>query len=270
MVRIYIVISFSISLIVFSINFEAPFYTKKVLSATLNNILAIWQIKNLFIWLVIISTTQFILQISDKFGPGNLWKFIRGKYYNPSEEQRIFMFLDIKSSTSIAENIGHTKYYNLLNDFYSIITDPIINYNGEIYQYVGDEIVVTWSMEKNEHKNKYIDCFYEIKRKVSENREKFLNSYGLIPEFKAGIHSGKVTVGEIGIIKRDIVYTGDVLNTASRIQEACNEFNTELLVSEEIIQLIAKPEMYKISTIGKINFKGKTIKVNVFSVEENY
>ncbi len=265
---VYIVISFSISLLVFSFNLEMPFYSKKVLSATIGNMLAIWQIKNLVIWLIIISTTQFILQISDKFGPGNLWKFIRGKYYNPREEQRIFMFLDLKSSTSIAENIGHTKYYNLLNDFYSIITDPIINYNGEIYQYVGDEIVVTWDLENKNQKDKCITCFFEIQRKIFEQRAKFLNSFGLVPEFKAGIHSGNVTVGEIGILKRDIIYTGDVLNTTSRIQEACNEFKTELLVSEEVIQLISEPEMYIINPIGEITFKGKTNKVKVVSVKK--
>lgn len=265
---VYIIISFSISMLAFSINLEKPVYSNEVLSATIGNMLAIWQIKNLLIWLIIISTTQFILQISDKFGPGNLWKFIRGKYYNPREEQRIFMFLDLKSSTSIAENIGHTKYYNLLNDFYSIITDPIINYNGEIYQYVGDEVVVTWDLENKNQKDKCITCFFEIQTKISEQKEKFLNAYGLVPEFKAGIHSGKVTVGEIGIIKRDIVYTGDVLNTTSRIQEACNEFNTELLVSEEVIQLISEPEMYVINIIGEITFKGKSNKVKVVSVKK--
>ena len=265
---VYIVISFSISLLVFSIDLEMPFYSKKVLAATIGNMLVILQIKNLLIWLIIISTTQFVLQISDKFGPGNLWKFIKGKYYNPREEQRIFMFLDLKSSTSIAENIGHTKYYNLLNDFYSIITDPIINYNGEIYQYVGDEVVVTWDLENNNQKDKCIICFFEIQRKVFEQREKFLNSYGLFPEFKAGIHSGKVTVGEIGILKRDIIYSGDVLNTTSRIQEACNEFNTELLVSEKVIQLISEPEMYIFHSIGELTFKGKANKVKVVSVRK--
>ncbi len=265
---VYIVIAFSISLMVFSNNLELPFYNTNVLKATLSNLLAIWQIKNLLIWLIIISTTQFILQISDKFGPGNLWKFIRGKYYNPREEQRIFMFLDLKSSTSIAEKIGHVKYYNLLNDFYSVITDPIINYYGEIYQYVGDEIVVTWDLNNKKYKNRSVDCFFEIQKKVCEQSEKFLKQYGLVPEFKAGIHCGKVTVGEIGILKRDIIYSGDVLNTTSRIQEACNEFNTELLVSENIVELISEPGDYLINTIGGIAFKGKTHKVRIFSVKK--
>jgi adenylate cyclase len=267
---VYLIISFSISLFVFSSELELPLYDRNVLKATFWNLLAIWQIKNLLTWLIIISTTQFILQINDKFGPGNLWKFIRGKYYNPREEQRIFMFLDLKSSTSIAEKIGHVRYYNLLNDFYSVITDPIINYNGEIYQYVGDEIVITWDLQNSRDKNRSVECFFEVKNKIAAQSEKFLKRYGLIPEFKAGIHCGKVTVGEIGIFKRDIIYSGDVLNTTSRIQEACNEFDTELLVSEDIINLISEPGNYLINTIGEITFKGKANKVRIVSVKKEH
>jgi adenylate cyclase len=266
---VYIIISFSISLFVFSNNIKLSFYSKEVLAATIDNMLAIWQIKNLIIWLIIISTTQFILQINDKFGPGNLQKFIRGKYYNPREEKRIFMFLDLKSSTSIAEDLGHTRYYNLLNDFYGIITDPIINHLGEIYQYVGDEIVVSWETEKVLNNDICISCFFEIKKSITQQKEKFTNNYNIIPEFKAGIHCGTVTVGEVGIMKRDIVYSGDVLNTASRIQEACNEYNAELLVSEDVIYLLPEHNSYQINNIGGLALKGKTNKVNVASVTKN-
>jgi adenylate cyclase len=265
---VYIIISSSISAIVFSINLKSPIYSKEVLSQTINNMLAIWQIKNLIIWMIIISTTQFILQINDKFGPGNLWKFISGKYYNPKEEERIFMFLDLKSATSIAENIGHTLYYNLLNDFYAVITDPIINHLGEIYQYVGDEIVVSWESDKVINNDYCISCFFEIKRRIQQEKEKFTNLYGIIPEFKAGMHCGLVTVGEIGVMKRDIVYSGDVLNTTSRIQESCNIHNSELLVSEDVISLLSNLESYQIDNIGEISLKGKAKKINVASVKQ--
>jgi adenylate cyclase len=218
--------------------------------------------------MIIISTTQFILQINDKFGPGNLWKFISGKYYNPKEEERIFMFLDLKSATSIAENIGHTLYYNLLNDFYAVITDPIINHLGEIYQYVGDEIVVSWENDKVINNDYCISCFFEIKRRIQQEKEKFTNLYGIIPEFKAGMHCGLVTVGEIGVMKLDIVYSGDVLNTTSRIQESCNIHNSELLVSEDVISLLSNLESYQIDSIGEISLKGKAKKINVASVKQ--
>ena len=265
---VYVIVSFCISLSVFSINLKSPPYSKEVISQTLNNMLAIWQIKNVIIWTIIISTTQFMLQINDKFGPGNLWRFIRGKYYNPKEEKHIFMFLDLKSSTAIAEKIGHTQYYNLLNDFYAVVTDPIINHLGNIYQYVGDEIVVSWNAEKVDNIDNCITCFFEIKNKIKQVEEKFIERYGSIPEFKAGIHSGVVTVGEIGVMKRDIVYSGDVLNTTSRIQEACNAHNAELLVSKDVIDLLNNPDSYQINPIGELSLKGKLKKISVSAIKK--
>jgi adenylate cyclase len=54
------------------------------------------------------------------------------------------MFVDLLSSTTIAEALGNEKYHNLLHDFYADITNPIIYNKGEIYQYVGDEVIVSW------------------------------------------------------------------------------------------------------------------------------
>ncbi|MGR3301112.1 MAG: hypothetical protein ACUZ8I_01275 [Candidatus Scalindua sp.] len=52
------------------------------------------------------------------------------------------MFLDLKSSTTIAEEIGHRRYFEFISDFIADVTTPILNNHGEIYQYVGDEIVI--------------------------------------------------------------------------------------------------------------------------------
>ncbi|MBK7107553.1 MAG: hypothetical protein IPH62_19990 [Ignavibacteriae bacterium] len=57
----------------------------------------------MLIWAIQVSVTQFMLQVRDKFGQGILWKFITGKYLHPRQEERIFMFLDLKSATTIAE-----------------------------------------------------------------------------------------------------------------------------------------------------------------------
>jgi len=56
------------------------------------------------------------------------------------------MFVDLLSSTTIAEALGNEKYHNLLHDFYADITNPIIYNKGKIYQYVGDEVIVSWRL----------------------------------------------------------------------------------------------------------------------------
>ena len=88
--------------------------------------------------------SMLLLEIIDKYGPGGFTNMIRGRYNNPRIEHRIFIFLDINDSTTIAEKLGHERYFELLKDFFADITEPILINGGEIYQYVGDEIVLSW------------------------------------------------------------------------------------------------------------------------------
>ncbi len=53
------------------------------------------------------------------------------------------MFLDIKSSTTIAEQLGLENYYSLLNYFFHEISELVRSTKAEIYQYIGDEVVLT-------------------------------------------------------------------------------------------------------------------------------
>ncbi|MGD1959973.1 MAG: adenylate/guanylate cyclase domain-containing protein [Fulvivirga sp.] len=186
------------------------------------------------VWSIVTALTQFSLQINDKFGQGLLLAFISGKYHSPRQENRVFMFLDLMSSTQIAEKLGNTQYYNLLRDFYADITNSIIYNGGEIYQYVGDEVVISWRYEIGVLQNKCITYFYDIRSKITAMEDKYQIKYNLLPDFKAALHYGNVTAGEIGIIKRDIAYSGDVLNTTSRILSKCNEFKEKLLISGKL------------------------------------
>jgi len=87
---------------------------------------------------------SFYVQLSHFFDHKVLLNFLLGKYRKPVKEERIFMFLDLKSSTRLAEKLGLETYYELLNDFFHEITEPVRCTNSEIYQYVGDEVVFTW------------------------------------------------------------------------------------------------------------------------------
>ena len=147
------------------------------------------------LWGAIILFTLFLLQVNDKFGPGILLKFLAGNYHRPKKEQRIFMFMDMRSSTTIAEQIGNEKYFSLLNDLFADITDTILNNEGEIYQYVGDEIVVSWSIKKGTRKANCLHCFTQVQEKLADLRPIYEKKYGVMPEFKAGIHNGPVMAG---------------------------------------------------------------------------
>jgi adenylate cyclase len=213
--------------------------------------------KNCLVWGIVVTVTQLFLQINNKFGQGVFWNIIRGKYNTPKEEERIFMFLDLNSSTTIAERLGDKKYHSFLKDIFTDITNPILDNKGEIYQYVGDEVIVAWKYDDGIKNSKCVQCFFDIKYHLQELSRKYMNQYGVAPSFKAGIHCGKVVAGEVGIIKRDITYSGDVLNTTSRIQDMCKEFNEEVIVSGDLASSLRLAGNFAAQTLGSIKLKGK-------------
>lgn len=74
---------------------------------------------------------SLILIISEKFSGGVFFKFLLGTYKFPKEEERIFMFLDLTSSTAIAEELGHSKYSQLLQDCFYDINELVRNLKGK-------------------------------------------------------------------------------------------------------------------------------------------
>lgn len=224
-------------------------------------------LKNITVWSFVTMLTQFSLQMNDKFGNGLLWAFISGKYHSPRQENRVFMFLDLMNSTQIAEELGNIKYYNLLRDFYADITNSVIYNRGEIYQYVGDEVIISWFYEAGVLQNKCIKCFYDIRAGIAVLKQKYKDRYGLIPDFKAALHYGHVTAGEIGIIKRDITYSGDVLNTTSRILSKCNEFKEKLLISGKLLASLKNVNQnFQVSKIGNEPLRGKSEPIEIYAI----
>lgn len=223
-------------------------------------------LKKLLFWFFLVMLTIISLHVNEKYGQGVLGKLIMGRYLRPREEERIFMFVDIRSSTTIAEQLGHLRFFDLLNDFYRDLTNPIIYKSGEIYQYVGDEIVISWPMDIGLKNANCLKCFYDMKGALETLSGDYKEKYGLVPVIKAGIHSGTVTTGEIGVIKKDIVYSGDVMNTASRIQAKCNEFGVDVLLSKTLLdKLKLPPAEFPRKRVGMIELRGKRQKVELYS-----
>lgn len=231
-----------------------------------------------FVWIVIFAffflgfqtlLINFVVQTIKKFGLNNLFNFISGKYQQPVVEDRIFLFMDLKSSTSYAEKLGNIRYSQLIKDCFDDINLLVDKYKAEIYQYVGDEVVLTWKTNKVLKTHEFVTIFYAFKQALEKRSNYYLKKYEMVPEFKAGIHGGAVTVAEIGNIKRDIAYHGDVLNTASRIQSICNEYGEQLLISGELLKRMNTLNGYKFRSIGEVQLKGKLHSIDVCAVSCN-
>ncbi|WP_276485144.1 adenylate/guanylate cyclase domain-containing protein [Paraflavitalea pollutisoli] len=224
-------------------------------------------IKATIFWGFVVGITQLLLQVNRKFGQGDFWNIIMGRYNTPREQNRIFMFLDINSSTTIAEQLGDETYHALLKDFFADITTPILENKGSIYQYVGDEVVIAWNYEDGKENLQCLRCFFDMKLYIQRLQEKYLHRYGLVPTFKAGIHCGRVIAGEVGIIKRDITYSGDVLNTTSRILQKCGELQEEVIASSDLLSELYSVRNYITRSLGAIRLKGKEKEVMLVAVK---
>lgn len=226
-----------------------------------------YAIRNILTWMIIAFVTVIMLQVSDKYGPGVFSNFILGKYYHPQEEERIFMFLDLNDSTNLAEKLGNIQFFKMLNSYFTDITDSILNNQGEIYQYVGDEIVISWTASKGLNQNHCVQCFFDIEMAIEQKAQTYHQLYGVVPKFKAGIHMGKAIVGEIGIIKKDIVYSGDVLNTAARVRGMCKNYQQKLIITQLLYERLKKEDdIFCYSGLGQIQLRGKEEDLGLWAV----
>jgi len=209
---------------------------------------------------------SFINQMNRRYGPGVLVPLLFGRYKNPREEERIFLFMDLKSSTSIAEHLGHLRYSAFIRDAFRDINQDIGEYNAQIYQYVGDEIVLTWHTREGLKNLSCVRFFFACESRLRARSQYYQQHYGWVPQFKAGLHEGKVTAVEIGEIKLDVAYHGDTINTTARIQSVCNHYGKSLLVSENLLEKLTPVDGFESEPLGSIQLKGKSEDIRIHSV----
>ncbi len=224
---------------------------------------------DLIFWALVMILTFIFLQFSEKFGPGGLSGYIFGKYHRPHKETRIFMFLDLRDSTVIAEKLGHVRYFNFLNDFFTDVADSVIFFRGEIYQYVGDEVVVSWKLDNGLKNANFIKCFFDIKSRIIKRKPYYIEKYDIAPMFKAGFYHGEVTAGQIGAVKKEVVFSGDVLNTGARIQEKCNFYGVDNLLPKGLLKFLDLPERVSFRKLDTLRLKGKRKDIQLYTLSLN-
>ena len=223
-----------------------------------------WMLKRTLYWIVLFIITQLYVEINDKYAPGVFIDILAGKYIQPKIENRIIMFIDLKDSTPIAEKLGHQQYFLFIREFIYYVSLALIEHGGIIYQYVGDEIVVSWKYSKQNIKN-CLAAVIAARKIIGRSGGRFRRIYGVIPEFHLGIHAGDVTVGEIGVIKKDLAMSGDTMNTTARIRSACDEMSEKFLVSAEFAEKcnLRKEELV---SLGVTELKGKAEGIELFAL----
>lgn len=211
---------------------------------------------------------NFFIQLNTLLGKNVLLIYLSGKYHKPIEEERVFMFLDLTSSTTIAEKLGPFVYHKFINSYFFDIDEPIVESKGEIYQYVGDEVVISWKNNSGFEDANCIRCYFNIRSRIDELSDIYKELYGVIPDFKAGLHCGKIVTGEVGDSKKEIVFHGDVLNTAARIMTQCNPLGKKFLTSGDVLEKLIMPEKFKSEYLGDFTLRGRAQKIELFNIEK--
>lgn len=209
----------------------------------------------------------FIRSVHKKFGTRVLLNTLLGKSQDPTEEERIFMFLDLRSATRLAEELGNVAYSSFLRDYFRLVSNCCAENQGEVYQFAGDGVYLTWPMSRCRRVPHPVLCFHDLVVCFRRTRKNFEREYGSYPEFKAAIHSGRVIATEVGNYGSEMAYHGDPINTTARLQSLCNLLKRDLLLTETLLRKLPNTAGFKVEEHGGFQLKGKLHELEVYSID---
>ena len=190
-------------------------------------------------------------------GQNVLFNFITGRYYAPRLESRVFLFLDMEGSTGLAERLGPLAFHRLLNRFVLDLTQPIVAARGEIHRYIGDELIATWKLKEGIADGRCVAACFAAIDQLARRAPDYRREFGSAVTVRAGLHCGPVVTGEMGSVRKEIVFLGDTVNTAARIQELCRQTGDRVLASADLIDRLELPPGIAKRSLGDLRLRGK-------------
>ena len=211
---------------------------------------------------------NLLMAVRRMLGPRNLIALAVGRYHRARPEERVVAFMDLKGSTPLAEKLGPARYHDFLNDVFFDAAGPILEHGGEVYQYVGDEIVVTWRNDRGLRNAECVAFLFALEDLLAAHRDVYLAEYDAFPSLRGALHIGTLMVGEIGDLNRQIVMIGDTMNTASRIEGVCRQFHRDYVASAALMErLQALPDGVIRESLGTVHLAGKSGETELFALK---
>ncbi len=260
---------FLLKTLLYLVGILAVYYLVRIIICKLDAAIFIgrfFEMKFMVIWGTFLVIFLKVRHMFSHFEKKILSAWLSGEFYRPTQEERIFLFIDINNATSIAEKIGSKAYFYYLNDFRGIIESAIFKYKGEIFQYVGDEVVISWKTADGINNNNAIELFFEIQKLIKSKEKYFQGKYDFNISVKGALHIGEVTKGELGKNKRDFAFVGDVLNTTSRMYSICKREKVSLVISKELMFRFGSLDAYHPLSKGDFKLRGKDESIQVFAL----
>jgi adenylate cyclase len=199
----------------------------------------------------------FVVDVNTLLGQNVLLNFITGRYYAPRLESRVFLLIDMEGSTGFAERLGPLAFHRLIKCFIDDLTLPIVAARGEIHRYIGDELIATWKLEEGITDGRCVAACFAAIDQLARRASDYEREFGVAVTVRAGLHCGPVVTGEMGSVKREIVFLGDTVNTAARIQELCRQTGDRVLASADLIDRLELPTGIAKHSLGDLRLRGK-------------
>jgi adenylate cyclase len=205
-----------------------------------------------FIYSALISVLfNLVLGIANLIGGRTLLNFITGRYHTPVEENRFVLFVDIAGSTGLAEQLGGIGIHRLLDHTFRLLTLSVVDYRGEVLNYVGDEVIVTWPELSGSVDCRPLRCFASMRDELTSASRQLKREF----------------VGEIGYIKRAIVFNGDVMNTAARLEELSRGVEGGFLASRAAMEQFRSALPVKVRNLGRLPIRGRADGIDVVGLD---
>jgi adenylate cyclase len=207
------------------------------------------------------------LGITNIIGPRAFLNFITGRYHSPVEENRFVLFVDIAGSTGLAETLGGIAIHRLLDRTFRLLTLAVVDFRGEVLNYVGDEVIVTWPQRGGSLDCRPLRCFAAMRDELSRAASQLKKEFGAAPRIRGSLHFGSVIIGEIGDVKRAIVFNGDVMNTAARLEELSRNVDGGFLASRAAMERFASVPPFAIRDLGRLPIRGRADGIDVVGID---
>jgi class 3 adenylate cyclase len=181
------------------------------------------------------------------------------------KEATIF-FADIRGYTSFSEGKDPEYIINILNEYFSVAVEIIIEHSGYIDKFIGDAIMAAWGVPlktEEEDAQLAVSCALEIQKMVKSSKRAFFKNEASDLKIGIGIHTGPLVAGNLGSARRvDYTVIGDTVNIAARLEGIAGP--DEIIITGDTRSLL--PKTYKVEKRPSVKVKGKKEPINIFNV----
>lgn len=180
----------------------------------------------------------------------------------------VILFADLRGFTRMAEQLSPTEVVQLLNEYFSLLTNVTYRYNGAIFNMAGDSLLVGFGVpfEQPDAAERAIKCGHDMLAEFDTLSRDWKEKHGLETGLGIGVNKGEVVAGNVGSpAYMSFTIIGDAVNIASRLMQRARA--GELLLSERVMEALkeAKAEVDAI-TLPPLTLRGRTEPIGLYCI----